>query len=114
FTPDGSRLVIGAGNGVALCQWDFERGITPRILKHPGWVRFLTLSPDGARLATTTATLDTTHAKGDERVMVWDVGTGRLIAEQTFPRSSGLVRWFTGMPTGDRVVWGTATMNASI
>jgi WD40 repeat protein/Leucine-rich repeat (LRR) protein len=68
FSPDGSMLAAGGLNGVILRE--MATGQTRRLAGHSQPVLSLAFSPDGTRLAS---------GSFDERVILWDVPSGRIL-----------------------------------
>jgi WD40 repeat protein len=68
WSPDGSRLAAGR---FTITVWDVKSGNQVQTLEgHRGFIRDLTFSPDGRRLAS---------ACMDKTVCVWDVETGKAL-----------------------------------
>jgi WD40 repeat protein len=73
FSPDGTRLAVGAVSGAARV-WDVAtgRGVFDLEPAAPSYIRFVSFSPDGERIATGSAS---------GLVRLWDAKTGQLIRE---------------------------------
>jgi WD40 repeat protein len=78
FSPDGSTLVSGSGDGV-LRFWRPEQRDDPfggrtsfAVQSHRDWVFAITFRPDGKLLAT---------GGGDDVIRLWDPATKRLVGE---------------------------------
>ena len=73
FSPDASIVATAHGNRIYV--WDTFTGNAFAMLnEHPDSINAITLSPDGAKLAT---------AGGDWRVRLWEVRTGKYINSLT-------------------------------
>jgi WD40 repeat protein len=81
FSPDGKRLASASGEGAwaagpnarggTVKLWDAQTGQELFTLKgHSDWVGSIAFSPDGKRLASSSA---------DQTVKVWDVQTGKQL-----------------------------------
>lgn len=90
FSPDGSALAVGDGDG-GLRVWDLEQGkMRAHVPSHRGRIAGLAVSPDGRFLLQITR---------DARALVWDLGDGRSLrrldgewtAGAFLPGSPGLV-----------------------
>jgi len=69
FSPCGERFASGCGNG-AVILWDAQTGeAEQRMAAGPGWVRSLSFTADGARLA----------SGSQASICVWDTTTGALL-----------------------------------
>jgi WD40 repeat protein/serine/threonine protein kinase/Tfp pilus assembly protein PilF len=91
-SPDGSRLLTGAKNGVARI-WQAAAGApVGEALRHGGWVSHVEFSLDGRLVAT---------ASQDKTACVWDAATGKRIAEMKHEHA---VRWAAFSPDGRRLV----------
>jgi WD40 repeat protein len=112
FTPDGKRLMIAEGKDVysrdtGVWVWDLATGKRSRILEGPpirGWVRSLTVSPDGKSLALES------ESQEDElitRLRVYDLAS--QTERGTFLSVSGRLRLIGAAftPDGKRLVFGT-------
>jgi tricorn protease-like protein len=66
WSPDGKTLAVGRA---VISLWDVESGKAVKTLEgHPDFVRALTFSPDGKRLAS---------ASMDKTIRIWDRETGK-------------------------------------
>jgi len=82
FTPDGKTLVTGDTLDATVRIFDVANRKERHRLKRPGFVRTVTLSPDGSLVAL-----------GDQKgpISIWEVGTGKLVRElQGWPVVLGL------------------------
>jgi eukaryotic-like serine/threonine-protein kinase len=66
YSPDGRWIASGAWDSTVRL-WDAATGEVCATLPHPGIVRALAFTPDGARLVT-----------GGVEMLLWDVSTGRI------------------------------------
>jgi WD40 repeat protein len=84
FSPDGHTLISGGPHKARL--WDVATGTNTRTLDDAGFVRFVTFSPDGERVALSTA-------QGQHgTVKVWNLATGENFATlQTYNVGSFIV-----------------------
>ncbi len=93
FSPGGSLLAVGDGEGT-LHVWDVERRELVRsIPAHAEWVFGVAFAPDGRTLAT---------AGGDNLVRRWDVVSGELVDEYDGHRGDVHAVAFT--PDGRRLL----------
>ena len=98
FSPDGTRLVSGSGNGTVLL-WDGTTGLIIAILVgHSRNVHVSSFSPDGSRLAS---------GSFDNTVRLWDGTTGELVA--ILEGHSGYVAIISFSPDGSRLASGSTT-----
>ena len=72
FSPDGTILATASEDGDVLL-WDVATGNATAISSHTGPVWSMAISPDGTTLASSSSS-------EAERVNIWDVPTGRMIA----------------------------------
>jgi WD40 repeat protein len=69
FSPDDRQLAAGTGSSLTI--FDLESGSVSRTFEpHESWIRALTYSPDGRRVAT---------ASDDQTVRIADVSRGHLL-----------------------------------
>jgi WD40 repeat protein len=103
--PDGRELAILHRDGT-IQLWDLATGQeTPRILRgHTGQVVGLAYTPDGRRLASTSALggPDDGAARPGGELKLWDIATGRELA--TPRRGIGVFRVLAFSPDGRRLV----------
>lgn len=106
FNPSGQYLASGSEDWTVRL-WDVTTGKVERTFKHPGVVLRTIFSPDGTRLATSTADAsianDTTD-KVDRKARVWDVETGEMLLAIT--PGSGFVRSLDYSPDGRTLALG--------
>ena len=82
FSPDGTMLVTGHGNGT-ITLWEALTGKEIRSWwEHRGWASLLTFAPDGARLAISSAGI---------RVRELDSGRGWTLAGPWMGRAQSMV-----------------------
>lgn len=84
FSPDGRYLAVASNVGVFL--YDAQTFEAVRLIEAEYAARHLAFGPDGARLATADV----------QRVSVWDVAEGTLVAEMKEPISGRLMGLFYG------------------
>jgi WD40 repeat protein/serine/threonine protein kinase len=127
FSPDGRRLAAGGGGpvglsteGYAVRVWDVATGKELSTLKgHASNIKSMAFSPDGARLTTIAAKLE---SRGDQVVAavvkVWDVATGKNLSTssdfhtahfwvEVFSRDGRLLA--SHRPDGKMTIWEIAT-----
>jgi hypothetical protein len=76
FSPDGKLMASSSSSG-EVKVWDSTSGRELKVLKElDGEIRCVTFSPDGLRLATTTAPTGTQYSRPSEAVKIWDIATG--------------------------------------
>src|SRR5262249_18805146 len=93
FSPDGSRVLSGGGDGPARA-WDAGPGNVLLELKgHTDWIRSAAFSPDGSRVLT---------GSRDGTARVWDAKTGKVLLE--LKGHTDVVRSAVFSPDGSRVV----------
>lgn len=92
FSPDGSKLAIGAPNGIASI-WDVGTGALLREFEGHNSVQSVAFSPDGTELLT----------GGDTTAKLWNTATGELI--RTFVGQSAVAN-VSFSPDGTRIVTG--------
>lgn len=73
FSPDGSMLVTGAVDGAPVV-WETASGSVRRILDVDGYIRSITVSPDGSLIAA--GVMHTTIGDG---LAVWDTKSGQRV-----------------------------------
>jgi WD40 repeat protein/serine/threonine protein kinase len=72
YSPDGSRIAVGAPDG-SIPVWDTRTGqLLQQPKLHSGVLSALVYSPDGSRLAS---------AGEDKTIRVWEAATGRIVHE---------------------------------
>ncbi len=80
FSPETTTLAVGSEQEISL--WDLATGTPTVSLGGLGWVRFMSISPDGSTLASGT---------GGYGIALWDLATGThkaTLEGQTSPGSS--------------------------
>ena len=80
FSPETTTLAVGSEQEISL--WDLATGTPTVSLGGLGWVRFMSISPDGSTLASGT---------GGDGIALWDLATGThkaTLEGQTSPGSS--------------------------
>ncbi|HXD09835.1 MAG TPA: WD40 repeat domain-containing protein [Anaerolineales bacterium] len=85
YSPDGS-LLVGGGSSRNVQVWRADDGAPVFTLNHPHQVSSLAISPDGTTVATGTCeTVEGSDCRQGS-VWLWDLLTGKLIAQLTdFP-----------------------------
>ena len=80
FSPDGSLLAAGTGDGT-IFVWDVEAGeIVETLVGHTDWVESVAFAPDGSLLAS---------ASSDRTVKLWDLSKRTQSRPQTIVKISG-------------------------
>ncbi|OAQ35071.1 HET-E protein, partial [Linnemannia elongata AG-77] len=74
FSPNGLQLAIGGSEETTVRLWDTHTGAAGHVLGHRGHVDSVEFSPDGRWIASACA---------EGKVLLWEVGTGQLQAEET-------------------------------
>ncbi|MBZ0257253.1 WD40 repeat domain-containing protein [bacterium] len=69
FSPDGSKLIIGGREGLAIYQTNNGAMLMP-LEGHTGTVRYAQYSPDGSKILT---------ASEDHSAILWDAESGAVI-----------------------------------
>ena len=96
FSRD-NRTVFSASRDGTIREWDIESGIELRqFVGHDANVNDLALSPDGRRLV----------SAGDDRMILWDVATGRETQSISDLGENLIVRVVAFSPPGDTFVSG--------
>jgi WD40 repeat protein/serine/threonine protein kinase len=72
FSPDGSRIAVGAADKLAWVLGTHDSSVTRKLAGHHGSVMTVAFSPDGRRVAT---------GSFDNTVIVWDAETGLPISK---------------------------------
>jgi WD40 repeat protein/predicted Ser/Thr protein kinase len=102
YSPDGRWIASGAwDNTVRL--WDAATGEACATLPHPGIVRVLAFTRDGARLIS--------GGDLDAELLVWDLATGRI---QSRVPSAESVRSVAVSPDGTRIAVGSPGPKAGL
>jgi WD40 repeat protein len=92
FSPDGSRILTGLYDGVAIV-WDARAGtVLLQLHGHTSVVTCASFSPDGRRIVT---------GSDDKSVRIWDARTGTPLLE--LPRHTDSVTSVTFSPDGSRL-----------
>lgn len=110
FTPDGTRLLTGGGDGTGRI-WALDDGIELARLEHGKGVSSIAVSPDSVRVAT---------AATDDRTMrIWAVDGGRELAR--FKHGGAMTSgWVAGRgavafsPDGERVATAASDNTARV
>ena len=85
FSPDGNLIAVTSGSSKTASIWDVNSG--ERIsgpLNHNYRVDRVAFSPDGEFLATASGAWEETRP-GEASVILWDIRTGRMLAEWEHP-----------------------------
>jgi WD40 repeat protein len=103
FSPDGSALLTGSGDGTGQL-WETSTGkpVGPP-LRHHGPLRGLAFSPDGKTVLT---------GSDDGTARLWDVATGRPLGPAFRHRDKVLAVTFA--PFGEAVLTGSADCTARL
>jgi|SRR5208337_914791 len=72
--PYGRYVLTGSDDGTARL-WELATGREIRALRHKGWVRQLTFSPDARKVVTST------YNTNNPEALLWDLTTGRVMAQ---------------------------------
>ena len=100
FSPDG-RLMAAIGNEPTVGVWDAETGRRTVRLDAAQWPSSVAFSPDGRRLVT----------GGGNRLHLWDLNQGTLIASRNGPGSIGPLAF---SPDGQTLVSGNGDGTAGL
>jgi DNA-binding beta-propeller fold protein YncE len=73
-SPNHERAFVALSAGSAVVELDLQRGTLARRIEVGPWPRYLTLSPDGSRLAV--------GASGDGKVYVIDTASGEVLYDE--------------------------------
>lgn len=107
FNTPGDQLASG-GDDRDVHLWEVTSGERRQTLAHPGVILRLAFSPNGEKLATTSADESIANDPddiADRRLRLWDVETGDIL--QVISPRSGFLRALAFSPNGRTVVIGS-------
>jgi WD40 repeat protein len=91
FSPDGTKLASGSGDG-DIRLWDTGTGRADQLLKgNNGYITSMRFSPDGSKLV----------SGSFESICIWNAGTGR--AEHTLETNNDYIEDMAFSPDGSEL-----------
>jgi RNA polymerase sigma factor (sigma-70 family) len=95
YSPDGKRVVTGAGGQQPLCIWDVATG--QELRRIDDWASVSAFSPDGQRLAV--ASMAKNRQSQDTVLRLYEVATGKEVWHVPLP-GKGFYWWIAFAPDG--------------
>ncbi|KAG8753309.1 hypothetical protein FRC11_007538, partial [Ceratobasidium sp. 423] len=104
FSPNGSKIVLGAGNDVRIVDAFTGQGLLEPFKGHTWSVLSVAFSPDGTRIAS---------GSRDKTIRVWNSLSGNLIIDPLLGHT-GHIRSVVFSPSGKVIVSGSNDANINV